>query len=121
MTTVQPSESSKVFGEPSVIIGSMASAMPGHQLRAPARAAVVVDVRVLVHLGADAVAAVPVDDAVLAGALRIDDSIAYEMSVSRPLPDFTPRAAAAMPAHSESTATSVMRHQLGPRSRRPRP
>ena len=64
VTTVQPSSSSTVAGSPTVTIGSIASARPGHELRAAAGPAVVEHVRVLVHLGADAVAAVVVDDPV---------------------------------------------------------
>ena len=67
VATVQRSGSCRVSGEPAVIIGSMASVIPADQLRALAGPAVVGDVRVHVHLGADAVAAVAGHDAVAAG------------------------------------------------------
>ena len=46
-------------------------------------------------------------------AWRIVDSIAYEMSVSRPRPDRSDRAPAAIPAHIASCATSIIRSIFG--------
>ena len=64
VTTVQPSSSSAVSRLPRVSIGSIAKHQTGHQPRPSAGTAVVEQVWVLVHLGADAVPAVLSDDAV---------------------------------------------------------
>ena len=45
--------------------------------------------------------------------LRTALSTAWEMSVSRPLPEAAPRAAAAIPAHIASSATAVILSSAG--------
>ena len=112
VTTVQPSASSPVPGRAHGDHRLDGQRHARHQPRAPARPAVVEHVRVLVHLGADAVAAVAVDDAVRPG-LRADrlSRPRAQMSVSRPPADAP--AAATRPT-ATSSATSISSRQLRP-------
>ncbi len=105
VTTVQSSSRTRLSLPPSVTIGSTASARPCDQLGPAAGTAEVGHVRRLVHLGADAVPDVVLEDAVAALGPRTWVSTACEMSVTRP-----PRRAAAIPRH---IASSVTAHQLG--------
>ena len=94
-------------GRRRVSIGSIARHMPGAHASARVAGAVVEDVRVLVHLGADAVADVLLDDAVAGSATKSSTACADRRSAA------LPAAIAAMPRHI------ACRGDLDQRPRRP--
>ena len=108
VATVQSSSSRSVSLLPSVTIGSTARARPSTRVGPLPALAVVGDVGSHVHLGADAVAGVVLEDAVAALADGRAARRRDEMSPTRP-----PRRAAAMPRHSASSVTRISSRASG--------